>query len=159
MSTTTRLNVRDEVDLKIGDQTNTLYSVAEKNDQINDSLQDVVSDAKCHIRRAEIQMRDRKTTYDFPDDMLQPINLTLFTIRGILIFNTVYENIVMQGDDFSSPNSLAVSFNAPGTRSDRRNFNFVQFREIVSDHQFIINPLFDAETINPDNPQVVQFGE
>ena len=156
-------SVRAKVDLILGDSKNTLYGEDQKNAQINESLQDIVAETKCHVRRKTIQMRDRKTTYEFPIDMLQPVNITLFQIRGSLIFNTVYQTMVSTGTDFNVNDGLAASWNAPGTRSGSGNLNrsnnYAQFREIVSDHEFILDPVFDAEVINPNNPQVVAFGE
>lgn len=128
--------------------------------ELNKIICDISSETECFKKAAAIQIQDQRRVYEFPEDMLRPVQMTIETIVGELIFSTTYASTVHSGGSNGRNNSQADQFHAFGQRDRRLNrISRIFFRELVSEHQFILDPVLQAESVSPeeDNPTIL-FG-
>ncbi len=147
-----------KLNLIIGDNDDELFTEQEKINAINQALYDIVSDTGCNVAQVEVQIKDIRTTYEFPEDMIQLRLMSLFELRGNIIFNTTFQSMFNDGTNFNLPNDLAFEWHAPGTHSKGVLNHNIFFREFVSFNEFMIDPVFELESLNPPNPTEIKFG-
>ena len=137
---------------RMGDFDNNIFKVEEKLDELNDLLVEVVSRLQCFKKSADIQIQVGRRTYQFPPDMLRLKQMTLETITGEIVFSKSYESIFNQGDIFNQGSTRASAFFAPGTEKNTTRSNFkIFFRELVSDNEFIVDPVLTDKNVNADS--------
>ena len=150
--------ILDQMNLIMSDVDNELYKESEKITAINKALYQLVSDTGCFKGEADIQIRDIATTYEFPQDMIQLRLMTLDELRGNIIFNTTFESMFNAGTQFNLRNDLAVQWHAPGSRTRGILSHNVSFKSLVSFNQFMVDPVFELESLNPPDPTEIVFG-
>jgi len=159
MSTTTAQQIVDRAALLMGDSNHELYTEAQKLSELNNLLTEISSRTNCFKKGAEIQIQDTKRVYDFPADMLELRQMTIEIIDGDIIFGTSYESLVNSGDDFNSANTLGEQWHAPlsGGRLTKGSVR-VHFRDLVSDNEFIVDPVITQDNVVPYDKTELYFG-
>jgi len=128
--------------------------------ELNKILSEASSAGEFFKKSSDIQIQDLKRTYEFPEDMLQLKQMTIEHITGELIFSTTFETLVVSGISFHRPSAEATAFKAFGFNArDLTNRLRIFFRDLVSDHEFQLDPVLEATNITPDeDPSVIEFG-
>lgn len=153
-------NVIDKAALLISDTSNKRYTRAQMLAELNLILSEISSRCECFKKSAEIQIQDLKRVYEFPADMMQLKQMTLEHITGELIFSTTFETLINSGASFNRPQSNAAAFHAFGHRDRDLNHRLrIFFRELVSDNEFILDPVLTAKSVTPnEDASVLEFG-
>jgi len=85
----TRADVLTVLNALVSDPRDQKWTPAQKNHAINQALQDVVSSESIpYVRTTSISLRDREYTYEFPEDMLEPIAMMFQDIEGQVIMSS-----------------------------------------------------------------------
>jgi len=152
-------DVIDQIGRRISDPRNNRYKREEILQEINKALRQISSESECHKESAEIQIHDLKRVYEFPPNMIRPLQMTLEHITGELIFSTTFETLVASGNSFNHTSNQSSNHNAYGINAGGRNNIRIFFRDLVSDHQFIVDPVIEATNVEADtDASVLEFG-
>jgi len=144
----------------ISDPNNKRFTRANMLIELNKILSEVSSVCECFKKSNDIQIQDLKRTYEFPEDLIQLKQMTIEHITGELIFSTTFETLIVSGQSFHRPTANATAFHAFGLNDrDLTNRLRIFFRDLVSDHEFQLDPVLEAVNITPDeDPSVIEFG-
>jgi len=139
----TRADVLTVLNALVSDPRDQKWTPAQKNHAINQALQDVVSSESIpYVRTTSISLRDREYTYEFPEDMLEPIAMMFQDIEGQVIMSSGWKSL-LQSTDFGFFNQSSDS--SAFWQQARDLSGHITLRDIVSDNQFIFVPYYEAE--------------